>query len=139
MLQKEAAKKMSARPSDVDWCLLSVIVNHYSVPAKLFTVPAGAFYPAPKVDSVVVRLCANRRSMSDPEQALFFSVARAVFANRRKTALNNIASSFEGVGKDGASAVLAKLEIDPGRRGESLTLPELYGISSELMQIIQSK
>jgi 16S rRNA (adenine1518-N6/adenine1519-N6)-dimethyltransferase len=139
MLQKEAAKKLTASPSEEDWCLLSVIANHFSIPRKLFSVPAGAFYPAPKVDSVVVRLDSKASDLSGGEQDIFFSLVRAVFSNRRKTVLNNIASAYPEIGKSGAQPLLERLEISPDRRGESLTLPELYGISSELMQMLQSK
>jgi len=138
MLQREAARKITACPGDADRCLFGVVVNHYATPSKLFSVPAGSFYPAPKVDSVVLRLEAKPPFPTPEGEKMFLAAARAVFSNRRKTILNNIAAAFCEVGKDGAERFLKRLKIDPGRRGESLTLEELYGISGELMQIIQS-
>lgn len=138
MMQKEAARKITASPSEQSWCLLSVIANHFSVPKKLFSVRREAFFPVPNVDSVVLRLDMKPSNLAAPEQEMFMAVARAVFANRRKTVLNNLSSAFESLDKNCAAAILDELNIDPQRRGESLDLPDLYRIACRLMQIIQS-
>lgn len=138
MLQKETARKITAGPSDADRCLFGVIVNHYSIPVKLFSVPAGSFYPTPKVDSVVLRLDARPHDENAEQNELFLAVARAAFASRRKTIQNNLAQAFPELGKGGAERLLKELDIDPGRRGESLSTDEFYKITGRLMQKIQS-
>ena len=139
MLQREAAKKLTALPGDADWCLFSVIVNHYASVKKLFNVPPGSFYPMPKVDSVVLRLDTNPVRFSPEKHTLFISVARAAFISRRKTIQNNLSAAFSNTDRETIFNLLTTLGIEPTRRGESLTLTELYGITQGLMQIIQSK
>ena len=55
MIQKEVAERLTAKPGSADYGAITPAVNYYADVQKLFTVPAGCFYPAPKVDSAVVR------------------------------------------------------------------------------------
>lgn len=95
MLQKEVVERMAAGPGSKVYGRLSVMLQAYCTVTPLFVVPPGAFRPAPKVDSAVVRLvpkAAERIEVRD--RAVFANVVRAAFGQRRKTlrnALNGVA------------------------------------------------
>ena len=89
MLQKEVVERMAAAPGSKVYGRLSVMLQAYCAVTPLFTVPPGAFRPAPKVDSAVVRLVpkpADRIEVAD--RTMFAHVVRAAFGQRRKTLRN---------------------------------------------------
>ena len=89
MLQKEVVERMAAAPGSKVYGRLSVMLQAYCAVTPLFKVPPGAFRPAPKVDSAVVRLLPRQPSeigIDDP--ARFAQVVRAAFGQRRKTLRN---------------------------------------------------
>ncbi len=99
MLQKEVVERMASAPGNKVYGRLSVMLQAYCAVTPLFTVPPGAFRPAPKVDSAVVRLVpksASQIKVVDRKQ--FADVVRAAFGQRRKTlrnALNGVADSSQ--------------------------------------------
>ena len=99
MLQKEVVERMAAGPGSKVYGRLSVMLQAYCAVVPLFTVPPGAFRPAPKVDSAVVRLLptpADRIEVADRQ--MFANVVRAAFGQRRKTlrnALNGLADAAQ--------------------------------------------
>ncbi len=89
MLQKEVVERMASGPGNKVYGRLSVMLQAYCAVTPLFTVPPGAFRPAPKVDSAVVRLIpkpAHRIEVVDRQA--FANVVRAAFGQRRKTLRN---------------------------------------------------
>ena len=108
MLQKEVVERMAAGPGSKVYGRLSVMLQAYCAVTPLFVVPPGAFRPAPKVDSAVVRLVpkpAERIEVAD--RALFANVVRAAFGQRRKTLRN----ALHGV-SDAAMIEAAGLRAD---------------------------
>jgi 16S rRNA (adenine1518-N6/adenine1519-N6)-dimethyltransferase len=108
MLQKEVVERMAAGPGSKVYGRLSVMLQAYCTVTPLFVVPPGAFRPAPKVDSAVVRLvpkAAERIEVRD--RAVFANVVRAAFGQRRKTLRN----ALNGVA-DGAAIEAAGLRAD---------------------------
>ena len=99
MLQKEVVERMASGPGSKVYGRLSVMLQAYCTVMPLFTVPPGAFRPAPKVDSAVVRLLptpANRIEVID--RRVFANLVRAAFGQRRKTlrnALNGVANNAQ--------------------------------------------
>lgn len=121
-VQREVAERMVAAPPEMS--LLALGVQFYCTARVVGQIPAGAFYPVPKVDSAVVRL--DRRAepvAAGVEAAAFFRLARAGFSQPRKQLRNSLAA---GLGKSPAAveAWLAAAGIDPRRRAETLTLTE---------------
>ena len=104
MLQKEVVERMAAGPGSKVYGRLSVMLQAYCAVTPLFTVPPGAFRPAPKVDSAVVRLVpkpVDRIEVAD--RTMFAHVVRAAFGQRRKTLRNALqgvadASTIEAAG-----------------------------------------
>jgi 16S rRNA (adenine1518-N6/adenine1519-N6)-dimethyltransferase len=121
-MQREVGERICAAPPDMS--LLAVSVQFYAKPELVHRIPAGAFYPRPKVDSAVVRL--RRRpqpavAVDDVES--FFRIVRAGFGQRRKQLRNALA---HGLGQPSAevAASLERAGIEPRRRAQTLTLAE---------------
>lgn len=121
-VQKEVGERMVAQPPNMS--LLALGVQFYCTGRIVAKVPAGAFYPVPKVDSAVVRL--DRRSTpvaEDVDAGRFFAVARAGFSQPRKQLRNSLASGLQMAPVD-VECWLASAGIDPKRRAETLSLAE---------------
>ena len=135
MLQKEVADRISARPGTKDYGSLSIAVQYYTEAETVMIVPKTVFVPQPNVDSAVIRLTRREQpAVKVTDEAFFFQVTRASFAQRRKTLLNNLTSQLPE-GKQKKEEILQALSassIDPGRRGETLSLEEFGRLSEEL-------
>lgn len=135
MLQKEVADRISAKPGTKDYGSLSIAIQYYTKAETVMIVPKTVFVPQPNVDSAVVRLTRlEEPSVSVKDEDFFFQVTRASFAQRRKTLLNNLTSQLPD-GKEKKENIVAALHasgIDPGRRGETLSLEEFARLSDEL-------
>lgn len=135
MIQKEVAERMAAKPGGKEYGSLSVAVQYYCIPQVVCMVPNTVFIPQPNVDSAVIKLSIREKPAVDvPDEDHFFRVVQASFAQRRKTLANNL-TAF--VGKDRREALtemLLKLEIDPIRRGETLSLEEFARISRSMLE-----
>ncbi len=133
MVQKEVALRMAARPGTADYSAFTVFCNYYAQPELLFDVPASCFIPQPKVTSAVVQL----KTRSEPpcpiaDEATFFRVVRASFAQRRKQLQNGLASGFPELGKAGAAEVLTACGLSPTVRGETLDIPAFAAIADQI-------
>jgi 16S rRNA (adenine1518-N6/adenine1519-N6)-dimethyltransferase len=126
MLQKEVVERMVAAPATPAYGRLSVMLQARFRVERLFLVPAGAFRPAPKVDSAVTRLVPLREDRpAIADEGLFARVVAAAFGQRRKTlrnALKTLVSEqeFERVG------------IAPGARGETLSVADFVRLANAL-------
>jgi len=121
-VQREVAERMVASPPDMS--LLALGVQFYATARIVEHIPAGAFYPKPKVDSAVVRL--ERRPepvVSGVTAEAFFRAARAGFSQPRKQLRNSLAAGM-AVPPAQAEAWLTGAGIAPQRRAETLTLAE---------------
>lgn len=129
MVQKEVAERICANPGKKDYGAISVLCRCYTVPEMITVVPAGSFYPAPKVDSAVLCMkVLDKPSVSVKDEKMFFRIVKAAFAQRRKTLLNCLSSAFDA-DKAQLSALLESVGINPGIRGEKLDTAEFAKIS----------
>jgi 16S rRNA (adenine1518-N6/adenine1519-N6)-dimethyltransferase len=128
MVQKEVAQRVAAKPPDMS--LLGVSVQYYSEPKIVSYVSKGSFYPAPKVDSGIIKLKPITRSAGINEKE-FFTVAKAGFAGKRKQLANNLSSNLK-IPKHEIEEKLNSAGIDPRRRAETLTVDEWQNISKIL-------
>ena len=114
MLQKEVVERMAAGPGSKVYGRLSVMLQAYCTVTPLFTVPPGAFRPAPKVDSAVVRLLPlPAEAVQVGDQARFAAVVRAAFGQRRKTLRNALSGLLD-------EQAIGDAGIDPQARAEQL-------------------
>jgi len=137
MLQKEVAERISAKPGTKEYGSLSIAIQYYTKPEVVMIVPKTVFVPQPNVDSAVIRLTIRETpSVVVINEDFFFQVTRASFAQRRKTILNNLSSQLEG-GKEKKADIIEALDqanIEPSRRGESLSIEEFAKLSDALYE-----
>lgn len=134
MVQKEVAQRMAAIPETKDYGALSLLVQYYSKPEMVTLVPAGSFFPRPKVDSMIVKLQMYDRPPVDlSDEKLFFKIIRASFNQRRKTLSNSLKSL--GFSKDTMNRAFENSNIDPVRRGETLSIDEFASLSNEIYKL----
>jgi 16S rRNA (adenine1518-N6/adenine1519-N6)-dimethyltransferase len=129
MVQKEVAERIVAKPGDLS--LLAVSVQFYAEPVIVARVPRMAFYPAPKVDSAVVRIDVRQAPLIPVEPETFFRVVSAGFAQPRKQ-LHNALSRVLWLPDGAASEALEAVGIDETRRAQTLTLPEWGSLVQEM-------
>ncbi|MEK5171687.1 16S rRNA (adenine(1518)-N(6)/adenine(1519)-N(6))-dimethyltransferase RsmA [Heyndrickxia sp. FSL W8-0496] len=139
MLQKEVADRISAKPGTKEYGSLSIAIQYYTKAETVMVVPKTVFMPQPNVDSAVIRLTLHDEPIVNvDDEEFFFQVTRASFAQRRKTLLNNLTSQLpngKGV-KEEILEALGQIGIDPGRRGETLSIEEFAALSNALYPII---
>lgn len=142
MVQKEVADRFAAVPGTKDYGSLSVAVQYYAVPELVMKVPHTVFLPQPNVDSAVVKLMMREEPPVEvKDEALFFRVVEASFAQRRKTLLNNLQQRFfpQSGGKEECRAFLEACGIAPERRGETLALAEFAALTNALGNLLDAK
>jgi 16S rRNA (adenine1518-N6/adenine1519-N6)-dimethyltransferase len=126
MLQKEVVDRMAAAPDTPDYGRLSVMLQSRFKVTKLFNVPPGAFQPPPKVDSAIVRLLPlTLEAVPYLNARVFADVVARAFGQRRKTLRNTL----KGIADE---ALFTELNIDPRRRGETLSVGEFAALANRL-------
>lgn len=129
-VQKEVADRICAKPGDMSILALSVQV--YGEPRVVAKIPAGAFHPAPKVDSAVVRIDMYPEPFI-PFALLdtFFWLVKAGFSQKRKKLRNSLSA---GIRKSPAEIeeILRAAGIDPQRRAETLSLQEWRELTAQV-------
>ncbi len=136
MIQKEVALRLNAKPGTKDYGSLTVLVAYYADTEMVRLVTPQSFVPQPKVDSVVIRLDRlTEKRVTPKNEELFFKVVRQSFAMRRKTLHNTLKPL--GYPPAAMASAFAAAAIDPGRRGETLTLEEFSALSDALWEVTE--
>jgi 16S rRNA (adenine1518-N6/adenine1519-N6)-dimethyltransferase len=135
LVQKEVGDRLVAQAGSKTFGALSVRVQYLADCEIICHVPAQAFYPPPKVDSVVVRL--YPRPLENPAEnpPLLETLVKLGFANRRKMLKNNLKSLIE---PEQLNPILQQLNLNPQTRAENLALPQWILLSNEVNQIHNS-
>jgi 16S rRNA (adenine1518-N6/adenine1519-N6)-dimethyltransferase len=133
LLQREVAERLAAEPDTKDWGILSVFLQREADVSVELVVPPDAFVPPPKVHSAVIQ--ATFRPAA-PEAAVldagrFRKLVKAGFAQRRKT-LRNALEAGRVAPPEALRDALVAAGIDPGRRGETLTVAEWAALERAL-------
>jgi 16S rRNA (adenine1518-N6/adenine1519-N6)-dimethyltransferase len=122
MVQKEVAEAIVAEPGKRS--VLSISVQFYGKPRIVSYVPSKSFYPAPKVDSAILRIDVySQPAVAVSDEKSFFELVRAGFAAPRKQIANSLAQGLKSP-KPEVLALLEKADIAAQRRAETLTLEE---------------
>lgn len=133
LVQKEVAQRVTAGPGTKAYGGLSVGVQALARAERLFTVPAGAFFPPPKVDSAVLRLEPLQPPLIGPEQApQFRRLVAGLFGFRRKQLLRGL-REFTGWAEPQVTAALAEARVGPTVRPESLSPPDFVRLHAALV------
>ena len=132
MIQKEAADRLSTPVGSRDSGAITVCTNYYAEVKHLFNVSRGSFMPPPNVDSTVIKLeIRPEPAVKVSDEKKFFKMVKSAFAQRRKTAVNSIASGM-GLSKNQVAEALQKSGLDVNVRAEKLTMEELASLSENL-------
>jgi 16S rRNA (adenine1518-N6/adenine1519-N6)-dimethyltransferase len=137
MVQKEMAQRLNSKPGSKDYGAITLAVRYRADTNIAMIVPNSVFMPKPKVDSAVIEfkiLPKPRIDVSD--EKMLFAVIKASFAQRRKTILNGLSNSLN-FSKDIINESLVSAGINPGIRGEKLTLEEFGRISDEISKRVE--
>jgi 16S rRNA (adenine1518-N6/adenine1519-N6)-dimethyltransferase len=131
-IQKEVAERILAQSGKLS--LLALSVQVYGNPTLVSKVPAGAFYPVPKVDSAIVRVDFFPSPLvSEDQMDTFFQLAKAGFSQKRKKLRNSLSAGLN-MGKDAVEYLLDEANIDANRRAETLSLQEWITLTSYYSQ-----
>jgi 16S rRNA (adenine1518-N6/adenine1519-N6)-dimethyltransferase len=133
-VQKEVAQRICAQPPGMS--LLALGVQVYGDPRITARLPAGVFYPTPKVDSAVLHIEVYPGPLIPPPYTdPFFKLAKAGFGQKRKT-LRNALSGGLAISKNVAKNLLDAANIDPHRRAETLKLSEWSRLAEQFYQVL---
>lgn len=132
-VQKEVAYRMTAKSGTKEYSALTLAVNYRTTPEIVRIVPRSAFYPAPDVESAIVKL---KPYFSPPvkviDETLFFQLIQSAFAQRRKIVLNALTALSDKLSMDKKQIqeILLQAGIDPHARGENLSLAQFANLSN---------
>ncbi len=137
MVQREVALRMLAGPGMKDYSAFSCFVQYYTKPEYIHTVKRTCFYPAPEVDSALVRLdIPGKPSIEVDDEAAFFRVVRGAFNQRRKSIINSLSrKTVLDISKEKLSAILSRVGISPTARPETLSLPDFAKIANSIRRV----
>ncbi|MEV1287199.1 16S rRNA (adenine(1518)-N(6)/adenine(1519)-N(6))-dimethyltransferase RsmA [Micromonospora sp. NPDC049679] len=128
MVQKEVADRLVAGPGSKIYGVPSVKLAWYAASRGAGKVPPNVFWPVPNVDSGLVAFTRREPPRDDVPRTRVFAVIDAAFAQRRKT-LRAALAGWAG-GADRAAAALTAAGVDPGARGEALTVEQFAAIAA---------
>jgi 16S rRNA (adenine1518-N6/adenine1519-N6)-dimethyltransferase len=134
MIQKEVADRLTAKPGTPEYGSITPSVAYYADAERLFTVPAGCFYPAPKVDSAVLRLDLRRKPEYEPkDRELMLEIIKYAFLQRRKTLVNAL-SADKRLEKAAIIKAVGACGFDERVRGEALSVLDFRRLSDALSE-----
>lgn len=137
MVQKEVAQRICAQAGTRDYSAFSVFCQYYAHPEILFDVPPSCFIPQPKVTSAVITLrCRTAPPCPIADEALFFRVVKASFAQRRKTLVNGLCSGFPHLSKEQIISAVTAAGFSETIRGETLDIPGFAKVAEEIGRVI---
>jgi 16S rRNA (adenine1518-N6/adenine1519-N6)-dimethyltransferase len=132
MVQKEVADRLVAGPGSKTYGIPSVKLAWYATSRAAGRVPPAVFWPVPNVDSGLVAFTRREPPRDDVPRRVVFAFIDAAFAQRRKT-LRGALAGIAG-GADRAAAILTAAGVDPGARGESLSVEHFAAIAAAAVQ-----
>src|SRR3989338_7711614 len=140
-MQWEVAERLMAKPGGKLWGSLSIFVQVYTKVSLVRKVSRQCFWPAPEVDSAIVKLeFLISPSVEIESEDHFFKIVRRAFQKRRKTILNSLLDKEGGVfSKSAVTEALKKVGIDSMRRPETLNLQEWAKLSNDMKVIFDSR
>ncbi len=137
MVQKEVAEAITASAGRMS--VLSVSVQFYGRPEIISRVPAVCFYPAPEVDSAILRVAVcSQPAVAVADVDGFFSLVRAGFSTARKQLVNSLSQGLK-LPKTEVLPLLQQAKIASQRRAETLTLEEWAGLWQVFTQLEKGK
>lgn len=140
MFQAEFGRRLAASPGIKAYGAMTVMVQYCAAIRSLIEVPKEAFYPIPKVESIVLEIDFNRPypKRADDEEK-FRKVVKGAFALRRKNLLNALRGAFPLCSSQEIREALDRCSIDPGRRAETLSMDDFLCLSSAFGHLLDKQ
>ena len=132
-IQKEVAERLASKPATKDYGAITVSVQAVADVTITRILPRELFYPAPNVDSAVVRIDLRKDKFDIDDHDFFRKVVKISFAMRRKTLVNNLMVGFK-LDRATAESVLAECNLTPNCRGEELAVEKFVEMYKVLKQ-----
>lgn len=133
LLQKEVACRLAAPQGSAGGGAFTLWLQYHMETEVLFGVPAEKFFPAPRVDSAVLRCIRRERpAVVVPDEAFFFRCVRGAFLLRRKTLANSLSAALPELGKERVRSAMDSLGLPESVRGEALTLKDFARLAETL-------
>jgi 16S rRNA (adenine1518-N6/adenine1519-N6)-dimethyltransferase len=129
MTQREVGERLASGPGTKAYGPASVIVGFFAWARVAMRVSRHAFYPMPRVESVVVRIV-RRTVLPDVDRQMLFAVVRAAFGQRRKMLRRSLAPVARSA--PAAARALERAGVDPGSRAEQLGVDEFVAVTRHL-------
>ena len=139
LVQAEVAERLGASPDTREYGALTVGVQIVATVERLFSVPAGAFRPRPRVNSAVVRLVPRAAPLvaSEEEERRVRELIQALFQRRRQQLRRSLREAFD-VPATEAEALLERLDIEPQARAEVLAPGRFVALARALASRLAS-
>ena len=139
LIQKEVAQRICAEAGTAEYGAFTVLMQYYTAPQMLFTVPASCFLPAPKVTSAVIH-CSVRKTppVEVVSESALWRTVKAGFALRRKTLVNSLQTGYQ-LPKERLTEIVTACGLSPTVRGERLTLEDFARLSNALYAAEQAQ
>lgn len=133
MVQKEVGQRLTGKPNTKDYNALSVAMSFKTDSKIAFSVKPNSFYPAPNVDSVVIVIKTKKSDYEQNFEAKFLKFVQDLFAQRRKTIINNLNGKY-GLDKEKITNTLLENNISINVRAESLDVNEIVNLYKLLIR-----
>lgn len=134
LIQKEVAQRICAKPGTADYGAFTLLMQYYTEPELLFTVPNTCFLPAPKVTSAVIHCPVRKTPPVDVvSEAALWRTVRAGFALRRKTLVNSLQTGWN-LPKEQLTQIVTDCGLRSDIRGERLSLEDYAKLANILSQ-----
>ena len=139
LIQKEVAQRICAEAGTAEYGAFTVLMQYYTAPQMLFTVPASCFLPAPKVTSAVIH-CPVRKTppVEVVSESALWRTVKAGFALRRKTLVNSLQTGYQ-LPKERLTEIVTACGLSSTVRGERLTLEDFARLSNALCAAEQAQ
>ena len=135
-MQKEVAERIVAPPGGKTYGALTVGISYYAETEIVHVLPPNCFYPAPQVESAIVKLkLRDAPKVLVADEALFFRIVRASFQARRKMLRNALLRNNVPITAKALDCIFDQLAIDPRRRGETLDISEFAALANSIAEL----
>lgn len=134
MVQKEVAQRFSGKQSTKEYNALSVLMQYKTDVKVLFDVSSECFMPAPKVVSSVIEMVPKTSNVQAESPTYFYAFIKKMFANRRKTILNNLSAGYS-MSKEKVLEVLQSQGMTQFTRAEELSVDAIVNLSNTFMKM----
>lgn len=136
MMQKEVAERIVAQPGGKTYGALTIGISYYAKSEIVHVLPPNCFYPAPQVESAIVKLkIRDAPKVLVADEALFFRIVRASFQARRKMLRNALLRNNVPITAEALDCIFDQLAIDPRRRGETLDISEFAALANSIAEL----